>query len=61
MCDIKLIYLQIDAVKYDADQEVTNNYENLQIVQSQFFITKQICIYVVYETEERFKSSGWKT
>jgi hypothetical protein len=26
------VYLQINTVKYDADQEITNIYENLQIV-----------------------------
>jgi hypothetical protein len=31
------VYLQINTVKYDADQEITNIYENLQIVLSQFF------------------------
>ena len=31
------MYLQINVVKYDADQEITNIYKNFQIVQSQFF------------------------
>ncbi len=31
------MYLQINTVKYDADQEITNIYENLQIVRSHFF------------------------
>ena len=31
------MYLQINMVKYDVDQEITNIYENLQIVQSHFF------------------------
>ncbi len=31
------MYLQINTVKYNAEQEITNIYENLQIVQSQFF------------------------
>ena len=30
------MYLQINTVKYDADWEITNTYENLQIVWSQF-------------------------
>ncbi len=30
------MYLQINTLKYDADWEITNTYENLQIVQSQF-------------------------
>jgi hypothetical protein len=33
-------YLQINTVKYNADQENTNTYENLQIVWSKFFIDK---------------------
>ncbi len=32
------MYLQINTVKYDADWEIMNIYENLQIVRSQFFI-----------------------
>ncbi len=31
------MYLQINMVKYDADWEIMNIYENLQIVRSQFF------------------------
>ncbi len=31
------MYLQINTSKYDADQEIMNIYENLQIVWSQFF------------------------
>ncbi len=31
-------------VKYDANQEFTNTYENFQIVQSQFFTDKLIFI-----------------
>ncbi len=30
------MYFQINTIKYDADQEITNIYENLQIVWSQF-------------------------
>ncbi len=36
------MYLQINTVKYDADREITNLYENLKIVQSQF---SPICYY----------------
>ncbi len=38
------MYLQVNMVKYDADQEITNTYENLQIVQSQFFTDKLLFI-----------------
>ncbi len=31
------MYLQINTVKYNAEQEITNIYENLKIIQSQFF------------------------
>ncbi len=30
------MYLQVSMVNYIADREITNTYENLQIVQSQF-------------------------
>jgi hypothetical protein len=33
-------------VKYDANQEITNTYENLQIVQTQFFTDKIIFVYI---------------
>ncbi len=33
-------------VKYDANWEITNSYDNLQIVQSQFFTDKLIIIYI---------------
>ncbi len=33
-------------VKYDANQEIMNIYENLQIVQSQFFTDKLIFVYI---------------
>jgi hypothetical protein len=33
-------------VKYDANQEITNTHENLQIVRSQFFTHKLIFIYM---------------
>jgi hypothetical protein len=35
-------------VKYDAYQEIVNTYENLQIVQSQFFTDKPIFIYIIW-------------
>jgi hypothetical protein len=31
------VFLQINMVKYDVDQEIMNIYENLQIVKSHFF------------------------
>ena len=37
MSDHQTVFLQINTVKYDDDQEITNIYENLQIVQSHFF------------------------
>jgi len=40
------VYLQINMVKYNADREITNTYENLHIVQSQFFTDKLIFIYI---------------
>jgi hypothetical protein len=33
-------------VKYDANQEITNTYENLQMVRSLFFTNKLIFIYI---------------
>ncbi len=39
------IYLQINMVKYDADREIMNTYENLQRVWSQFFTDKLIFIH----------------
>jgi hypothetical protein len=38
------MYLQIIMVKYDADWEIMNTYENLLIVQSQFFTDKIIFV-----------------
>jgi len=40
------VYLQINTVKYDADQEITNIYKNLQIVWSQFFTDMLLFIYI---------------
>ena len=37
MSDHLTVYLQINTVKYDTDQEITNIYENLQIVRTHFF------------------------
>ncbi len=33
-------------VKYNANQEIMNTYENLQIVRSQFFTHKLIFVYI---------------
>ncbi len=38
--------LQINTVKYNASREIMNTYENLQIIQSQFFTDKLIFIYI---------------
>jgi len=40
------MYLQINMVKYDADQEIMNIYENLQIVWSQFFTDMLLFVYI---------------
>ncbi len=40
------MYLQINMVKYNADGEITNIYEKLQIVQSQFFTDMLLFIYI---------------
>ncbi len=40
------MYLQLNMVKYDADWEITNIYENLQIVWSQFFTDMLLFIYI---------------
>ena len=37
MSDHQTVFLQINTVKYDVDREITNIYENLQIVWSHFF------------------------
>jgi hypothetical protein len=44
------MYLQINTIKYDTDREITNTFENLQIVQSQFFTDKLIFIYIWYNS-----------
>ncbi len=46
LSDIYTIYLQINMVTYDAEQEIMNNYENLEIVWSQFVTNKLIFIYI---------------
>ncbi len=40
------MYLQINMVKYNAEQEIMNTYENVQIVWYQFFTDKQIFDYI---------------
>ncbi len=37
MSEQSTVYLQINTVKYNADQEITNIYENIQLVWSHFF------------------------
>jgi hypothetical protein len=37
-------------VKYDTDREITNTYENLQMVWTQFFTDKLIFIYIWYNS-----------
>ncbi len=37
-------------LNYDTDREITNTYENLQIVRSQFFIDKLIFVYIQYDS-----------
>jgi len=44
------MHLQINTIKYDTDREITNTYENLQIVQSQFFTDKLIFVYIRYNS-----------
>jgi hypothetical protein len=40
------MYLQINTIKYDANWEITNIYENLQIVRSQFCTDFLLFIYI---------------
>jgi hypothetical protein len=40
------VYLQINMVKYEADREIMNIYENLQIVQSQFSTDMLLFVYI---------------
>ncbi len=44
LSDHWIVYLQLNTVKYDADREFKNAFENLQIVQSQFFTNKLIFV-----------------
>jgi hypothetical protein len=44
------MYLQINTIKYDNEWEITNTYENLQIVRSQFFTDKLIFVYIWYNS-----------
>ena len=44
MSDHQTMFLQLNTVKYDADQEITNTYKNLQKVWSQFLTDKLIFI-----------------
>jgi hypothetical protein len=44
------MYLQINTIKYDTDWEITNTYENLQIIRSQFFTDKLIFVYIRYNS-----------
>jgi hypothetical protein len=46
LSDHKTVYLQINMVKYESDREITNTYENLQIVWSQFFTNKLIFVHI---------------
>ncbi len=38
--------LQINTVKYDANQEIMNTFKNLQIIQSQFLTDNLIFVYI---------------
>ncbi len=40
------MYLQINTVKYDAELEIMNSYENLQTVWSQFFTDILLFVYI---------------
>ncbi len=44
-----MVYLQINTVRFKVDQELTKTYENLQIVQYQFFTNLLIFIYIRFE------------
>ncbi len=46
MSDILTVCLQINMVKYNDNQEITNTYEKLQIVESQFFTDRQYLNYI---------------
>jgi hypothetical protein len=40
------VYLQINTVKYNAYQEITNTYDSLQIVRSQSFTDMLLFVYI---------------
>jgi hypothetical protein len=46
LSDIQTLCLQISSIKYDANQEIGNTYENLQIVRSQLCTKKLIVIFI---------------
>ncbi len=46
-------------VKYDANQEIMNTTENLQIVQSQFFTEKLIFIYIQFNSNIYWFIGSW--
>ncbi len=46
MSDISRLCLQINTMKFNANWEITNTYENFQTVWSQFFSDKLIFIYI---------------
>jgi hypothetical protein len=46
LSDHETVFVQINTVKYDTDWEMTNTYEKLQIVWSQFFTDMLLFIYV---------------
>jgi hypothetical protein len=46
LSNIWTVYLWINTVKYNGDWEITITYENLHIVQSQFFTDMLIFIYI---------------
>jgi hypothetical protein len=46
LSDIYTVCIQINTMKYDANREITNTYENLQIVGSQFFTNKLLFFYI---------------
>ncbi len=48
MSGIETVCLLINMVKYDANQEIMNSYENLQLVRSQFLTNKLVFIYIIY-------------
>jgi len=51
------VYFQINTVKYDADQEITNIYENLQMVWSQF-VTDMLLFVSIWSTSNIYWFNG---